>query len=273
MSPLIPSQQLVAAIQTLLGNVSLPGLSATSKHYDLFEAFLFGLVVDAARQVTTANDVWFERPSAPGTKTHVIQLRTSPGWMHSGPQFTHAVVQLTAQRLVEVHLGIYVAGRSKIPHEYDVAIVEQTEAERARLLGVPPRSAKVVLFIEAKHWSANLGLPIAREFLGLCSDSGADIGLPRYEFSRPHGRNPAREAETRRRVPRQRHDIELAEPRRALPSRPDGTPAPRGRLTSRGTCAPCVGRWDPPRGESVGSRPLAAAPGRNLAHRLAATAS
>jgi hypothetical protein len=174
-SPLIPSQDLVAAVQNLLGAVQLPGLTATSKHYDLFEAFLFALVVDAARDVAGPHAVHYERPAVPGTPTNIIALRTAPGWMHNGPQYTHAVVQL-GQREVEIHLGIYVAGRSKIPHEYDVSVLSRDEANRARNIGVAPRSSKIVLFIEAKHWAPNLRLPVAREFLGLCDDSGAGLG-------------------------------------------------------------------------------------------------
>jgi hypothetical protein len=174
-SPLIPNQELVTAIQNLLGAVQLPGLTAASKHYDLFEAFLFALMVDAARDVAGVHAVHFEKPAAPGVATSIIDLRTAPGWMHNGPQYTHAVVDL-GQREVEVHLGVYVAGRSKIPHEYDVCVVSRDEADRARNSGVAPRSSKVVLFLEAKHWAPNLRLPVAREFLGLCDDSGAALG-------------------------------------------------------------------------------------------------
>jgi hypothetical protein len=173
MSPLIPSHDLVTAIRALLGNIPLPGLSATSKHYDLFEAFLFGLVTEAARSLVGAGKVWYEQPGLP-SPAQVVQLRTSPGWMHNGPQYTHVVVSL-GRREVEIHLGIYVAGRSRIPHEYDVCVLERDEAIRARSQGVAPRSSKVVLFLEAKHWAPNLRLPVAREFLGLCDDSSAAL--------------------------------------------------------------------------------------------------
>jgi hypothetical protein len=174
MNPLIPNQDLVAAIQGLLGNIPLPGLSATSKHYDLFEAFLFGLVTSAARSLVGGGGVWYERPASPGNPATVVQLRTSPGWMHNGPGYTHVVVEL-GQREVEIHLGVYVAGRSRIPHEYDVCVLDRQEAGRARTQGVAPRSSKVVLFLEAKHWAPTLRLPVAREFVGLCDDSGAGL--------------------------------------------------------------------------------------------------
>jgi hypothetical protein len=95
--------------------------------------------------------------------------------MHSGPQYTHAVVDLSQTVSVEIHLGVYVAGKSKITHEYDISIIDRAEAIRARQQGVAPRSSKVVLLLEAKHWGGTLRLPVAREFLGLCSDSGADL--------------------------------------------------------------------------------------------------
>jgi hypothetical protein len=174
-SPLIPNQELVVVIQNLLGAVQLPGLTAASKHYDLFEAFLFGLAVDAARDVAGVQAVRFERPLAPDIPTNIVHLRTAPGWMHNGPKYTHAVVDL-GHREIEIHLGVYVAGRSKIPHEFDICVLSREEAQRARSAGVAPRSSKVVLFMEAKHWASNLRLPIAREFLGLSDDSSAGLG-------------------------------------------------------------------------------------------------
>jgi hypothetical protein len=179
---LIDNDSLVDAIKRLLGSVALPGISSSSKHYDLFEAFFFGLVLEAARDVVGRASVWYERPddAGPGNpsgRTRVVELRTSPGWIHSGPQYTHGVIALPNGKELEVHLGAYVAGPSKIAHEYDIAVIERDEAERARQRGVPPRSSRVVLFIEAKHWASNRPLGMAREFLGLCADSGADLRM------------------------------------------------------------------------------------------------
>jgi hypothetical protein len=142
------------------------------KAYDLYEAYLFSLVVKAAREIYGAASVRYEVPGVGAT--NVVRLRTSPGAIYTagGPGYTHAVITVDPGRDLEVHLGIYVAGSSNVPHECDIAVLDAAEAARARAAAVAPKAAKLLLAIEAKYYAANLPLRLAREYLGLQGDLG-----------------------------------------------------------------------------------------------------
>jgi hypothetical protein len=153
-------------------------LTVTDKYYDLYEAYLFALVVDAARTVvlTVGGSVTFE--DGTGTTVRDVVLRTSPGRM-DGPnatRYTHAVVHVDGSqtRDLEIHLGVYFAGSQRIPHECDIAVVLRAEGERARTNGVYPRASQLRLALEAKYRESSLRLAVGREFLGLRSQMRPD---------------------------------------------------------------------------------------------------
>jgi hypothetical protein len=173
-SPSSSNEELLDAIRELLGDNALPHASVEDKGYDLYEAFLFGLVVRAARRVFGDAAVWYETPGV-GQTSDVRRLRTSPGAIHTSAQhgYTHAVIQVDPDRQLEVHLGIYVAGSSNVPHEADIAVIEAGEAERARSERVEPRSNQLLIAIEAKYYADNLPLSLGREYVGLHADLGA----------------------------------------------------------------------------------------------------
>ena len=72
--------------------------------------------------------------------------------------------------LLEVHVGVRVAGKSGVLHECDIAVIERGEAESCRQNGTEPRSFHLKIAVEAKFYSANLGLDLARSFIGLTRD-------------------------------------------------------------------------------------------------------
>ena len=164
--PLRP--QLLAELQAAIGNAMMPNLTVTSAGYDLFEAYVFGLVLQAARSegaTVTFLDVHGNVPT-------IFTLRTSPGHIWStANDYCHAVIDFPNCPLLESHVGVYVSGKSKVMHEIDVLVLYQQEAEACRQNGVMPRNSEVVIGIECKFYSAaNLNIGLGRGFLGLCRD-------------------------------------------------------------------------------------------------------
>jgi hypothetical protein len=160
---------LLASIQTTLGAAIAPSLTMGSDGSDIFEAYIFTLVVEAARieggQVDFF-DVFGNRPTT-------FVFRTSPGYIYSTAHpYAYALVVFPGKAPLEVHIGVRVVGKSSVAHECDVAIMEQTEAETCRRRHVLPRSRKVLSPVECKYYSTGLKLSLAREFIGLSSDLG-----------------------------------------------------------------------------------------------------
>jgi hypothetical protein len=174
-STVVPSNaDLVREVQRLLPNAITPALSPSSKGNDLFEAFLFMLVLDAATSIGAT--IRYEDPYE--TTTRTLTLRTSPGRIYTtSPPYTHAVLRFDGADPLEAHVGIYVSGRSTVAHECDVAVIHKAEAQRARAEGVHPRSSKARFTVEAKFYATPLGIALAREFTGLRSDLSAQTSL------------------------------------------------------------------------------------------------
>src|SRR5262245_43286475 len=120
---------LVNDIVNSLGSFSGMNFAASSDPWDLYEAYTFGLVPQAARSLGATilcEDIL-------GVVTNNIIFRTNPGTIHrprpprSPILYTHAVLRFPRRQELEVHQGIYVAGRSGLPHECDVAVIARAE--------------------------------------------------------------------------------------------------------------------------------------------------
>lgn len=159
---------LVQAIEKAIGVLQTVYRNSADES-DLYEASLLALCLDAAKAAGgTALLTEDGRTQAPA-----LRFRRSPGNLWLGT-FTYVLVSFPGtQKQLEIHLGVYVVGKSKVPHECDVAIIEHQEAERSRQAGVHPRNAKLVAAIEAKHYSSSPPLGIGRGFLGLAQEMGA----------------------------------------------------------------------------------------------------
>jgi len=134
---------------------------------DLFEAYIFALAVEAARN--EGGTVTLRKH--PASSSAGVVFRTSPGAIYSTTHsYTYATVQFPGPvPELEIHLGVYVSGRSNVAHECDVVILESQEADTARR-GGHPRCSKVVASAECKYYTTPLGLSLGRSFLGLSAE-------------------------------------------------------------------------------------------------------
>jgi len=161
---------LLNQIQMTLGSAISPSLTTLSDTSDIFEAYVFSLVIEAA----TTEGAAVRYRDVHGNSPTVFVFRTSPGYIFSKTQsYTHAVISFQNKPPLEAHVGVRVVGKSRVLHECDVAVIEQAEAEMCRLRLVAPRSSKVLIAIECKFYSTPLQLNLARAFLGLTSDLSA----------------------------------------------------------------------------------------------------
>lgn len=167
--PLRPA--LLNEIQTSIGSSLSPSLTTASAASDIYEAYLFCIIVDAAR-AEGATRVAFRSRSQENPSVFIF--RTSPGYLHSTTQdYGYVEIEFPEKPVLEAHLGIRVAGASGVLHECDVCVLLQEEANvcRDNPMTVAPRSARVVLSVEAKYYAGDLGLHLGREFLGFIADT------------------------------------------------------------------------------------------------------
>lgn len=158
---------MLTAITSVLGSAISANPLAAAAPPDIFEAYVLTLLIRAAR-TEQATVSYVSRDGSPAT---ALVLRTSPGFIFStAKNYTHAVLTFPDRRVLEVHTGIKVAGKSGVLHELDVAVLERAEAENCRRNGVSPRSTKVLIGVECKFYASALQLHLARAFVGLVND-------------------------------------------------------------------------------------------------------
>ncbi len=113
------------------------------------------------------------------------RFRTSPGYITSSDPYTYAIITFPGKRkpALEAHVGVYVAGRSKVKHECDVALLSSAEVESCRQYHSSssrvalPRASKAVLAVECKYYDTDIQTDTARSFIGLVSDLGVKNAL------------------------------------------------------------------------------------------------
>ncbi len=159
--------QLLSQIEQTLGSVVTSSLTRSSAGADLYEAYVFSLILEAA--AIEGARVSFK--NVDGTLPAVFTFRTSPGHLYSRTRlYSNAVVEFTDLPLLEAHTGVYLSGKSGLIHEADVLVLLADEARTCRDNDVPPRSHQALLAVECKFYSSGLQLAMARGFVGLCSD-------------------------------------------------------------------------------------------------------
>jgi hypothetical protein len=166
--------ELIQNIETALSNTLSPTTSTNSRICDLYEAYIFGLIIEAAKiegaQVTHRN--------IDGSTLTEFTFRTSPGNISSQRRpYSYAIIDFRDKPRLEVHLGVYVAGKSEVPHECDVAVIYSDEAETCRRnMNVLPRHTKVLISVECKFYTTGIGIDLGRGFLGLYEEIGFGYG-------------------------------------------------------------------------------------------------
>jgi len=166
---------LLARLRAELPNALSTALTASgfeaSAGNDLYEAYLFALVLRAAR----SEGYSVEFANGNGLSPDVFRLRRSPGRLPTGSQFTYAILSLPdgSKDPLEVHTGVAVIGKSKVAHEADVLVLPHFDAERCRQLRIDPPSHVGRLVVEGKYYSTPVSLGIGRQFLGLTVDLSA----------------------------------------------------------------------------------------------------
>jgi hypothetical protein len=165
--PTPTNEELIDEINTLLGPGIIPPYTFASDAADIFEGYVFGLLVRAARNEGAAT----RYVDVSGAETQNLILRSSPGSIWSQRRaFTHAELAFPNKPTLEAHVGIFVSGRSKVEHECDVDALYEDEANTCRQNQVHPRQSKVLLSVECKFYSSGLGIDLARSFMGLVTD-------------------------------------------------------------------------------------------------------
>jgi hypothetical protein len=157
---------LLANIQNVLSAAITPSLTSGSRGDDLYEAYVWSVVIEAARNKGATVEF---RTVSDRAVTKDFYFRTSPCeiWWNAR-EYCHAEISFPNCPLLEAHVGIYVSGRSKVRHECDVAVLFKDEADICRWRQVLPRAGKVILAVECKYYvNSILGLGLARAFLGL----------------------------------------------------------------------------------------------------------
>jgi hypothetical protein len=165
----ITRRELVEAVESAIGALAEVYRDAAEES-DLYEAALLTVAVGAAVDaggtclITDNGRTRSIRPT----------FRRAPGNLWLGG-FTYIVATFpNTPRCLEIHLGVYVAGLSKVLHECDIAILDQEEAERSRRGLLPPRKSGLIASIEAKHYNVPPGVNVGRSFIGLSSELGQD---------------------------------------------------------------------------------------------------
>jgi len=160
------NHDLINRIKTSLGATISPSLKASSSLADLYEAFVFGLVITAAKS-EGATVKFFDTG---GTVPPIFRFRTSPGsiWL---PNYSYAKILFQGKPALESHIGVYMCGRSGVRHECDVSVIRRTEAETCRQNQVHPRQNKSEMAAECKMYrQSRLGIDLGRSFIGLSVD-------------------------------------------------------------------------------------------------------
>jgi hypothetical protein len=158
--------------QALPSALTVDGPSPTAGN-DLYEAFLFTMVLKAAR--SEGYNVSFA--DGFGQIPTEFRLRRSPGRLPTGNSFTHAILTLpnTTKDALEIHTGVAVIGKSKVAHEADVLVLPASDAQRCRQLGIDPPSHDAILVVEGKYYTTPVSLGTGRQFLGLDVDLSARV--------------------------------------------------------------------------------------------------
>jgi len=163
---------LITEIRNVVGALSTLNINNSSAANDVYEVYLFTLIISAAVN-EGATIQYLDRNGIPTTS---LIFRSSPGYINSSiKNYSYAKISFNGCPELEAHISVRVSGQSTVLHESDISVLLTSEADLCRLSPdrVAPRSSKLVVSIEAKYYTTNLGLHLGRSFLGLTTDFSA----------------------------------------------------------------------------------------------------
>ncbi len=106
--PMTVATDLLNQIQATFGSAISPSLTTSSDTSDIFEGYVFSLVIEAAR--TEGGTITYRDVN--GNIPTVFIFRTSPGYIFSRNQpYTHAVISFPNKPPLEAHIGVRVLGK------------------------------------------------------------------------------------------------------------------------------------------------------------------
>ena len=163
------NQNLLDEINQALGNTVTPSLTTLNDACDLYEAYVFSLVLEAARD-EGATISYYDRD---GNSQTTFKFRTGPSAIYTPTaSYSHAELRFGTKPVLELHVGVYMLGSAKVRHECDVSVIWKTEADRCRVGKHHPEYNKVELAAECKLYQASfLTIGLGRAFLGLTVDA------------------------------------------------------------------------------------------------------
>src|SRR6059058_5888429 len=98
------NQQLLHAIRQTLGGAVSPNLTSRAKGFDLYEAYIFTLGVEACKRLGFS----IAYKNRDGSSATTFCFRTGPGSLARGP-YSHAEIRIGARKpIVEAHVGVKV---------------------------------------------------------------------------------------------------------------------------------------------------------------------
>lgn len=158
---------LLSQIDASLGSAVTASVQNSQAINDLYEALLFGLILDAARSIDPNAVTW---RNLTGLAQDEVRLRGGPGEIFS-PDFSFAIISFDGQPLFELHQGVRIAVLSDVGHECDVALIHAGRGAWRRRTKQRPGAVDLFFALEAKAYStAAVDLGIARGVVGLRSD-------------------------------------------------------------------------------------------------------
>jgi hypothetical protein len=158
-------QPLLAAVSNALPGAVAINFTVSNDPWDIFEAYTFAVVVDAARSDGYAAHLEALHVSNPP----LFVFRKGPGSIWS-TKFSFVRLSYGTDTELETHLGTRIEGQSGVAHEADVSVIQRAEGVHARNERYAPRAQSCVLAFECKYYDTSIGLDILREFLGLTTD-------------------------------------------------------------------------------------------------------
>jgi hypothetical protein len=159
-------EDLIAAIDNIVEKVAASSYSNSTATNDIYENCIWALCLQAARQHRAT--IRYEDGNEKAVTA--LTFRISPGAIYSiAHPYAHAAIEFAGCPPLEAHVGIRVTGRSRVLHEFDIAVLDMEEARLCRSNQVHPRSSKVLIGAECNYTSA-IQLYLGRSFLGLTSD-------------------------------------------------------------------------------------------------------